>query len=74
MTEPENELLVQLVGGHQFVAPARTSPHSRDVFVQVDEIITKGATESRDDGTWTRYPPHRIESVTCQPKGTGLPK
>ena len=72
MTEQESELMVQLVGGHRFIAAVRKSPHAREGFVQVDEIIAKGATETRADGTWTRYAPHMIESVTCQPKGTGV--
>jgi len=69
----KHELKIKLRTGHEFTMEARQSPHARDLFDYVDEIVsTKGATESHADGSWTRYPPALIESVTCQPKGSGV--
>lgn len=67
----KNELKIKLRTGHEFTMEVRQSPHARDLFDYVDEIVsTTGATESHPDGSWTRYPPALIESVTCQAKGT----
>lgn len=71
----KNELRIRLRNGHEFIMEVRASPHARDLFDYVDEIVSStGATESHADGSWTRYPPSQIESVTCQPKGTALNK
>jgi len=70
-----NELKVRLRNGHEFSMDVRPSPHARGILDYVDEIVsTTGATESHPDGSWTRYPPSEIESITCQPKGAGVPK
>jgi len=67
----KSELRIRLRNGHEFTMDVRPSPHARDLYDYVDEIVSStGATESHADGSWTRYPPSQIESVTCQPKGT----
>ena len=71
----KNELKIRLRNGHEFTMEVRQSPHARDLFDYVDEIVSStGATECNADGSWTRYPPALIESVTCQPKGSGVPR
>lgn len=71
MVDQKYELRVRLLNGHEFSMELRSSPHSRDVLDHVDEIVAKvGATETYPDGSWTRYPPSQIESVTYQPKRT----
>jgi hypothetical protein len=75
MADAKNELRIRLLSGYEFTMDVRSSPHSRDIFDHVDEIVSKtGATETHADGSWTRYPPSQIESVTCQPMGTGVKK
>ena len=69
----KQELRIKLRTGHEFTMELRQSPHARDLFDYVDEIVSSiGATESHADGSWTRYPPALIESVTCQTKGSGV--
>ena len=63
MAEGSKELKVTLVGGHVFMAEVQ---QGSDPGYQARNILTYGATEEHEDGSYTIHPLSRISNVTVQ--------
>ena len=63
MAEGSTEFRVTLVGGHAFLAEA---PPGSDPSFKARHLLTYGAAEEHEDGSYTIHPLSRISSVTVE--------